>query len=98
MLLQEVLQALNIEEGAIDIEPVEDFIEKAGIVPGDREGQQEQCLGVDNPGFLRGTVPAYAQCGPLPPQHPKTVDLKSFNEVPIAKLSQEPLQAFQVPL
>ena len=61
-------KALEINPGAVGVEPVENFVEQATVVTGDVGGKEKQCLGVDHPRIIAAGMTGHAQGRPLLPK------------------------------
>ena len=69
MTLLEIAQTLEIDEGAVECEPVEHFIEQTGVVTRPKRAGQEEALGIDDAiGAGVPTVAGDAEGTPRPPQ------------------------------
>jgi hypothetical protein len=61
-------EPLEIDPRSIGLEPIEDFIEEPGIVPGDGGRKQQERFGIDHPVVPRLRVAGHPKGGPLTPK------------------------------
>ncbi|MFZ9933112.1 MAG: hypothetical protein ACO3G9_07940 [Chthoniobacterales bacterium] len=61
-------KALEVDPGAVGMEPVENFVEQATVVAGDVGGEEKQRLGVDHPRIIAAGMACHSHGRPLPPK------------------------------